>query len=160
VHVELDISRGNTFYSIVVDWLYVLVDSVSNFLGSNLCARLSFLGLLLSCLWMLELFRQLVPAVLVLYLLYLFIPVPVCGPKKCYQSTSSMVRWCSTIVWCGFNLNTNMANPIIPFVFGIKKFYGKQNFALWQGSVRDALVLQGLNDTLSSTKPTEMKDDK
>jgi gag-polypeptide of LTR copia-type len=53
-----------------------------------------------------------------------------------------------------------MANPIIPFVFGIKKFDGEQNFALWQGLVRDALVLQGLNDTLSSTKPIEMKDDK
>jgi hypothetical protein len=33
-------------------------------------------------------------------------------------------------------------------------------FVLWQGSVRDTLVLQGLNDILSSTKPIEMKDDK
>jgi gag-polypeptide of LTR copia-type len=45
-------------------------------------------------------------------------------------------------------------------VFGIEKFDGKQNFALWQGSVCDALVLQGLDDALSNTKPTEIEDDK
>jgi hypothetical protein len=45
-------------------------------------------------------------------------------------------------------------------MFGIEKFDGKQNVAFWQGSVRDALVLQGLDDALSSTKPTEMEDDK
>jgi hypothetical protein len=71
-----------------------------------------------------------------------------------------VVRWCSTVVWCSFNLNKNLANPVIPSVFGIEKFEGKQNFALWQGSDRDALVLQDLDDTLSSIKPTEMEDDK
>jgi hypothetical protein len=70
-----------------------------------------------------------------------------------------VVRWCSTVVWCGSNLNKNMTNPIIPSVFGIEKFNGKQNFTLWQGSVRDALVLQGLDVALSSTKPTEIEDD-
>jgi hypothetical protein len=81
------------------------------------------------------------------------------APNKWYQSTSSVVR-CSTVVWRGSNLNKNMTNPIVPYVFGFEKFDGKQNFELWQGSVRDALVLHGLDDTLSSIKPTEMKDDK
>jgi hypothetical protein len=53
-----------------------------------------------------------------------------------------------------------MTNPIVPSLFGIEKFDEKQNFTLWQGLVRDALVLQGLNDALSSTKPIKMKDDK
>jgi hypothetical protein len=53
-----------------------------------------------------------------------------------------------------------MTKPIVPFVFGIEKFDGKQNFTLWQGTVCDALVLLGLDDALSNTKPTKMKDDK
>jgi gag-polypeptide of LTR copia-type len=53
-----------------------------------------------------------------------------------------------------------MANPIVPSMFGIENFDGKQNFASWKGSVRDALMLQGLDDILSSTKSTKMKDDK
>jgi hypothetical protein len=50
VLVELDLSRDNIFYSIVVDWLYALVGFISNFSESNLCAGLSSLELLLSCL--------------------------------------------------------------------------------------------------------------
>jgi hypothetical protein len=48
--------------------------------------------------------------------------VDVWAPNKWYQSTSSVVWWCSTVVWCGFNLNKNMENPIVPSVFGIEKF--------------------------------------
>jgi hypothetical protein len=50
VLVELDLSRDNIFYSIVIDWLYALVGFVSNFSGSNLSEGLSCLGLLLSYL--------------------------------------------------------------------------------------------------------------
>jgi hypothetical protein len=53
-----------------------------------------------------------------------------------------------------------MINPVVASVFGIKKFDEKQNFTLWQGLVHDVLVLQGLDDALSSTKPMKMKDDK
>jgi hypothetical protein len=45
-------------------------------------------------------------------------------------------------------------------IIGIKKFDEKQNFTLWQGLVHDVLVLQGLDDALSNTKPMKMKDDK
>jgi hypothetical protein len=51
--------------------------------------------------------------------------VGVWAPNKWYQSTDSVVWWCSMVVWCGFNLNKNMANPIVPSVFGIEKFDGK-----------------------------------
>jgi hypothetical protein len=44
-----------------------------------------------------------------------------------------------------------MMNPIVPSVFGIEKFDGKQNFVLLQGSVSDVLVFQGLDDALNST---------
>jgi hypothetical protein len=44
------------------------------------------------------------------------------APNKWYQSMSSVVRWCSTVVWCGSNLNKNMTNLIVPYVFGIEKF--------------------------------------
>jgi hypothetical protein len=53
-----------------------------------------------------------------------------------------------------------MTNSIVPSVFGIEMFDGKQNFAMWQGWVRDALLLQGLDDVLSSTKPAKIEDDK
>jgi uncharacterized BrkB/YihY/UPF0761 family membrane protein len=68
VLVELDLSRGNIFYFFVLGWLYALVGSVFNFSESNLCAELSFLEILLSCLWLLT------SAILVLYLLYRFVP--------------------------------------------------------------------------------------
>jgi hypothetical protein len=50
VFVELDLSHGNIFYSIVIGLLYALVGSIFNLSRSNLCARLSSLGLLLSYL--------------------------------------------------------------------------------------------------------------
>jgi hypothetical protein len=56
VLVELDLSRGNIFYAIMVGWLYALVGSVLNFSRSKLCAGMSSLGLLLSCLYLLGLF--------------------------------------------------------------------------------------------------------
>jgi hypothetical protein len=47
VLAELDLSRDNIFYSIVVGWLYALVGFISNFSKFNLCAGLSSLELLL-----------------------------------------------------------------------------------------------------------------
>jgi hypothetical protein len=57
--------------------------------------------------------------------IYTSLGVSVWAPNKWYQSTSSVVWWCSTVVWCGSNLNKNMTTPIVPSVFGIKKFDGK-----------------------------------
>ena len=45
-------------------------------------------------------------------------------------------------------------------LFGIERFDGRQNFVLWQGSVRDALVLQGLKEALCDTKPDKMEEEK
>jgi gag-polypeptide of LTR copia-type len=53
-----------------------------------------------------------------------------------------------------------MTNSIIPSIFGIEKFDEKQNFASWQELICDVLVLQDLDDALSSTKPTKMEDNK
>ncbi|GKU94029.1 hypothetical protein SLEP1_g7569 [Rubroshorea leprosula] len=42
--------------------------------------------------------------------------------------------------------------------YSIELFDGKNDFALWQSTVKDVLTCQGLNATLEETKPVEMKD--
>ncbi|GKV38536.1 hypothetical protein SLEP1_g46439 [Rubroshorea leprosula] len=42
--------------------------------------------------------------------------------------------------------------------YSIKLFDGKNDFALWQSTVKEVLTCQGLNAVLEETKPAEMKD--
>ena len=38
------------------------------------------------------------------------------------------------------------------------KYGGKTNFTIWQLTVKDVLIQQGLDDALEKTKPKEMSD--
>jgi hypothetical protein len=75
VLIELDLSRDNIFYSIVVGWLYVLVGFVFNLGIQFVCEIVLFRTVIYLICGCLGLFRSLAPVVSILYLLYRFVSV-------------------------------------------------------------------------------------